>query len=94
MTIEILEQRLDKIKNQHARVMRIIKAEGITTLYNPKVMAIVERNEPQMGPRCEDIIRSAGAYTAKHGFCERTDYIKNFAYAALGKAIGCNLEDW
>jgi hypothetical protein len=94
MTIEELEFRLAKIKEQHAKVMRVLKCEGVTSFYNTKVVGIVERYEPQMKPRCEDLIKYCGIYTAKNGYSEKTDYIKNFAFAALGKAIGKNLEDW
>jgi hypothetical protein len=94
ITLEDLEQRLNKVKDQHARLLKILKGRNITSFHSPKVVQMIEQYEPQLKPRCEDLIRDAGIITLRDGHSPRLDYVKAFSYMCLGKCVGRNLEDW
>jgi hypothetical protein len=93
MTLEILEERLDRIRREFSELLAILKKKNIDHHYNEEVKAIISKYYPRLELRSRDIINLSGQYTEINGNSRRLDYIKNATFLILGYCIGEDLSE-
>ena len=92
-SVEELETHLDRIREEHDRLLKVLTARGIEKHYSKEARKVIDKNFPLLGAACKKLIEHAGVFTERDGHSRRLDYIKNVLYGVYGKCLGVDLSE-